>query len=181
MPKATASPLTEKERQQVERFFGDPTIFPAIFRSWLVAYIEANPPLLPISQITGFSQFTAKYATVQSVTGENTTSTTYTNLTTTGPELTGLPDGLYLVLHGCVSHTSVAGSQARQSISVNGVTAVDDDATQCGVANNQSVMTAVIKTLDAGDNTILCKYRCEGGAAGEFSYRFLIALKYANA
>jgi len=175
----SASPLTENERKLVQRLLGDPTELPQIFRSWLVAYIEANPPLLPISQITGFSQFLANSASVAA--RQSTSSTAYNDLGTVGPQLTSLADGVYLVLHGYVGSPSVAGQQCYQSISVNGSAAQDADSCQQGYDHDISVMTAVVKTLQNGnENTITCKYRAQGGT-GSFGSRFLIALKVANA
>lgn len=181
MPKATASPLTDREREQIERLFGDPTELPAIFRQWLISYIEANPPLLPISQITGFSQFIARNDTKGTTSSESTSSATYVDLATSGPSLTDLSDGIYLIIHGARITAGPSGEQGYQSISVNGGAASDDDSAENENSKAVSTSIAMLKTLSSGQNTIACKYRSNtGGVSVTFRRRWLVALKVAN-
>jgi len=161
----------------VKDIFGVSADFLGQFRTWL----EQNPPAIPVSQIVGFSQFTAQANSV--ATRESTISTTYVNLTTAGPSLSGLPDGQYLFLFGCDAFNSVAGNQLTMSIKVNSTAAADSDATLAdapAATYKVCLMRAVTKTLaNGGNNTITCQYRVSSGT-GSFENRWLIALRFAN-
>jgi hypothetical protein len=61
---------------------------PKEFETTMLDRVNLNPPLLPVTQILGFSQFTAQAAEV--LASQTTTSTTYADLATVGPQLTGL-------------------------------------------------------------------------------------------
>lgn len=45
--------LTAQERETLKKMFSSPLDIPTEFRAWLVSYLEANPPMLPIGQIFG--------------------------------------------------------------------------------------------------------------------------------
>ena len=92
-------PLEDADVALIARVFQDPRRIPAVFWSYLQSWLEANPPLLPISQIVGFSQFTTVVANARRL-AETTTSQRLTNLATVGPQLTGLSDGIYDVIVG---------------------------------------------------------------------------------
>lgn len=46
-------PLTEQEQRAVQRLLSDPFSFPMEFKTWLISYLETNPPQLPASSIFG--------------------------------------------------------------------------------------------------------------------------------
>ena len=149
----------------------------------LVDYITQSGIPIPVTQIVGFSGFTAKTASIVSAT-ETRTSSTFGDLTTVGPTLSGLPDGQYLLLYGCTSWigTVGAGKGANMSVQVNSASATTADQTVSQVGNPVSVMVARTKTLNGGGNTITAKYAStDNVATASFSDRWLIALKYANA
>lgn len=54
-PAATIE-LTEKELELLEKLFGNPRIYPAVFKDWMVDYLSINQPQIPISQVTGFDR-----------------------------------------------------------------------------------------------------------------------------
>jgi len=174
------TPLSEKEREQVQRFLSDPTVFPAIFRSWITSWVEANPPLIPISQITGFSQFLGNYdVTVASV---NTASVTFVELTG-GPDADDLADGVYVIMFGAQARTDTSGKTARMGVSVNGgAVDTDKEAASAVVVNEHSIMMALTATLDnGGANTLTVKYASSDAAATAFFRgRWFLALKIAN-
>lgn len=154
----------------------------AEFLGQLRTWLEQNPPAIPVTQILGFSQFTAQADRVSNTASESTVSTTYTDLATVGPRLTGLPDGKYLVVFGAGAQTSVAGIGAVMSISVNGATPVDADGATVQSASIAGGTSAVLKTLSSGgNNTLSVQYRIDGAATGGWLLRWLIALRYANA
>lgn len=172
--------LSVEERKFLQRFLSYPEDLPPRFKSWILDHVAVNIPQIPISQIVGFTQFTPNVATTI-LTSESTTSTSYANLATTGPELLGLADGVYLILFGCQTAAIASGEGASVSISVNGDTASDDDS--C-VAEDQpgsaTIMRAVAKELRAGgSNTIRVQYRVNAGT-GTFLRRWLIAIRMGN-
>lgn len=144
----------------------------------LKTWIEQAGLAIPITQIIGFSQFTANYASIS--TQDTTSSTSYTDLSsTTGPTLTGLSNGTYLVLVTAVAKDAT-GSGAFMSVSPNGGTAQDID----GGETQTTVFTSIIgiskQTLSAGNNTLTAKYKSNGGGVCTFLNRQLFALKISN-
>ena len=141
-------------------------------------WLEQNPPAVPITSILGFSQFTAQLASVS--TTETTTSTTYADLATAGPTLSGLPDGRYLYLVDVTSFNSAAGNACISGVTINGSAPADDTKSAINTGTDQvSAIGAGLATLSAGSNTLKVQYRVNAGT-GSFSYRNLIALRYAN-
>lgn len=151
------------------------------FLGQLKLWLEQHPPSTPITSILGFQQFTAQSASTID-TNQGTTSSTYGDLATVGPTLTGLPDGKYLFVYGSVAVGVAATTAAIQSIQVNSTTAVDADACQNSGSSQCSISMASIKTLsNAGNNTVACKYRSSDNVnTSSFARRWLIALRYAN-
>lgn len=153
----------------------------AEFQSWLIAYLEALPPLYPISQVTGFTQYTAVTAPFI-FTDESTTSSTYGNLATTGPTLSGLADGKYVIHFGAASYIAAGGTEAGMSIQVNSAAVSDNDACISQVGSFVSISTTVAKSLsNNGSNSITAKYRSLNNVnAAHFARRWLIAQRYSN-
>lgn len=147
----------------------------------LALKLEMRGLRTPITQVLGFTQFTAQTATFVA-TGETTTSTSYTNLATVGPTLTDLPDGRYVILFGCAAKTSVTTASADMSIQVNSTSATDNDACFQGNTDVSSIMRATTATLsNSGSNSITAKFKVSSAATGTFSHRWLTAIRYANA
>jgi hypothetical protein len=142
-------------------------------RSWL----EQAGLRTPVSQIIGFTQFAGHFATVG--TQETTTSTTYTNLATSGPLIDGLPNGTYLVMTGAVAK-STTGNGAFMSVSLNGAVAQDS----AGGETQSTAFTSIIgvsqQTLSAANNSLQSKYKVNAGDTGTYLNRWLFALKLAN-
>src|SRR3990167_8443773 len=90
---------------------------------YLVERIAMDGLQIPVSQLSGFTSFTAQAAEI--VTEETTTSLTYTDLATVGPTKTGLPDGLYLLIYGAAMASSAAGNAVYVSVEVNAAAAAD--------------------------------------------------------
>jgi hypothetical protein len=158
---------------------------PKPFETWMIDRVATSGFDLPISQIVGFSQFTAQAAPTIG-TSESTTSTTFTDLATVGPSLTGLPDGEYVFFFGAEADTATAGKIAAMALSINaaalGTPPIGDD---CESRSDQlvSISRAVTATLsNGGNNSVVAKYATDDAlAAAFFSSRWLIALRYANA
>lgn len=148
---------------------------------YLVERIAIDGLQIPVSQLSGFTSFAAQSNVVGTGATETTTSTSYTNLATVGPTLTGLPDGLYVVLFGAGMKIS-SGTGAAMSVQVNAATAVDADG--CVTESTLLVPSSrgFLATLNnAGNNTLTAKYKTYiVTETASFIRRWMIALKYQN-
>ena len=172
--------LRQVIRDELRSYLQDPLGFPEEFKGWLPEWITQVGIDLPISQVIGFSGFTFNVAPRVN-TSEGTSSATYTNLTTVGPQLTGLPDGQYFIIFGCTAGSGAA-RDLSMSVKINATEAIDDD--RLFLANTTTTLSnvsAISKTLaGGGNNTILSRYKTSSGAAVQVSQRWLAALKFAN-
>lgn len=167
-------------RQQIMEVLSDPMNLPAEFWQYDVQNWVKEAPVFPISQVFGFSQFTANAATTIQ-TNESTTSVfpTYVDLATVGPTLTGLADGKYVIFWGAGTFTSVAGNDTLCGPSVNGGAVLGN--ARNGGTNSVSVTGVVVTDLsNGGSNSITIKYCVAAAATGSFFGRWLIALRYGN-
>lgn len=180
-------PLQQDERRLLERLLGEPAALPQTFWAALIDRMVVElPHQIPIYQLQGFQQFSATSATI--LTGESTTSGTYTNLATTGPEITGLSKGKYLIFFGAgaCNTGNTLGWQAAMSLSINSAAASEND--RCMAAHQASssagtvsISRTVEKTLSQESNTVTCKYRLAFGGTAFFEYRWLIVQRIGNA
>lgn len=171
--------LSPQERSIWQRFSGTPNDLSPEFKNWLKQFVLAEVvPEIPVYQLQGWAQFSGSYAEVAA--SEAITSTSYTDLTTSGPSLTGLSPGIYLILFGAkVSHSDQGGT-SRMSLSLNGSTATDADGwIQTNFSGSTSPMRAIQKTLSESSNSITCKYKV-GGGTGTWSDRWLITMRTGN-
>lgn len=171
--------LTQQERETVRRLLGFPEEFPPEFKEWLIDFFAVNIPQIPISQITGFGQYTATVGT--RVDGQSsTTSSAYVELDGGHPQITGLGKGSYLLYHGCALEASGTTITARQTLKFNDENPVSDN---CVLGEGQNIFSAsrvVQRTFDGPNNTIKCVYAQEGGGTAFFELRWLIAIKYGQ-
>ena len=167
-------------REELRSYLQDPLGFPSEFKGWLPEWITQVGIDLPISQVIGFSGFTFNVATRVN-TSETTSSATYADLATVGPQLTGLPDGQYFLIFGCVA-SSGAARDLSMSVKINATEAIDDD--RAFIANTTVAtpgISVVAKTLNGGgNNTVLSRYKTSSGALVTVSQRWLAGLKFAN-
>lgn len=169
----------------LKKVFGRPELIPESFWAHLVDYIAVNQPQIPISQILGFAQFTAIAATpigTSAASSESTASTSFTDLATVGPQLTGLADGKYVIIFGASIRSATNGEDHYMSVDANGAGASDADALFGTNGNRYAAARAITKTLqNGGNNSLTAKYKT-GNAASDVhaSHRWLLALKYAN-
>lgn len=174
----------EKTRGLIQRIFGSPNAIPATFWAYAKSMQEADQPMIPFSSVFG-APLVRPHDAPRVNTAEATTSTAYTNLATVGPELTGLPDGLYVIWFGSGAKTTNVAAFAFTGLQVNGVDPADDsESTESPVvAGYLPGSTVVVKTLaGGGNNTLRLRYRIQAvPETGTFNKRFLIALRAANA
>jgi len=160
-------------------------IHPAVLGD-IAAFLGNNLALMipNIDQVPGY-QAQTPYQAPPIAAEETTTSNTYTNLTTPGPLLTGLPDGKYTITWGASAKISSATTRARMSVSLNGG-AVDN--TLQAYTSNTGGMTGISfstsQTLQgqSGGNSIRCMYAqgSSGSATATFGSRWLIAIRISG-
>lgn len=177
--------LTPEELEGQRRFMSHPETFPDAFKAWLIDFIAVNGALIPPSQILGGGLLKESNA-AQIATAESTSSTSYTNLSTTGPTLSGLSDGTYLILLGCTMAATLNSWDAYMSISINGAAASDSDGwvSAWTVSEGAAVeylavsgSRALLKEIsNENNNTLTAKYKT-GGVGVDFSNRWMMALK----
>jgi hypothetical protein len=157
-------------REEIAAWSQDPLGFKTEFKSWIPEWVTQVGIDVPISQITGFSGFTAQAATRISV-SEGTGSATYVDLATVGPTLTGLFGAAAVTTSGvCFMAIAENGAAASDSQSAQFAT------TTGGVSGAAAYLTTL---SNGGNNSLEAKYRTTAGT-GTFNHRWLIALKYAN-
>jgi hypothetical protein len=111
-------------------------------------------------------------------TAETTTSTSYTNLATVGPDITLPLAGRYIASYGTAQDYSAITTNrvAYASLSVGGATPADTDSVRSGhpnVANLiQSVATQDVVTIAAASTLVRVQYRT-GGDTARFRSRYL--------
>lgn len=122
------------------------------------------------------AQSTANAASVTrsafTATTELTSSTSYTNLATTGPELTDVTAGNYVLIWGatCLSPAAQVSSMA---VAEDGT--VITHAAETQVTTNTSISSSGLYTITG--TTLTAKYKISGGANGSWSNRWLVAIK----
>ena len=143
---------------------------------YLVERMALDSLQIPVSQLSGFSTFTAQFAPIITA-AQTTTSTSYVDLATIGPTLSGLPDGKYVLIWGCQAFCSASSDEAIMAVGYNG--AATDNTVQARTnqtVDYTSIVAFNIQTLSAGSNSVLAKYKT--GTSATFSNRSLLALKY---
>ena len=175
--------LSEGDLALMERLFSNPRLWPDTAKVWIADYVSQNG-LLPISQVQGFTQFTANQNVI--LTNESTTSTSYTNLATVGPTVDDLSPGKYLIQYGCIlGNTTGAGKTDWVSVSINGAAATDADGmfyfNGPGAAFGSAFLfRPLIKDLTASTNSVQMKYRSGDGTNAQYNTRHLIVIRVAN-
>ena len=139
----------------------------------------AHGNLLP--SLRGGASLTSSQASVN--TEETTTSTTYVDLTTSGPAVTISPGDTkdHLILIRCGINNGGAGpQQSLASVSIAGASAADGDAArldQRGTPNDigGTFFSVALALATASGSTHTMKYRVTAGT-GEFMDRRIVAI-----
>lgn len=172
--------LTPEEVATLKKVFSSPLDIPAEWKAWIVSYLEANPPQIPIAQILGFSAFTATYAE-QAISNAITVANAWQTLANTGPDMLSLPKGSYVLLYGC-NYDASGGADGYMGYCINGA-AVPTGYTyvQPTAAQRFNLMRGSLADLpnDSTPNTVTFKYQATQ-VGPSFSKRWALALKYAN-
>lgn len=173
--------LTDYERELRDRIFANPSDWPDSAKVWIADYVSQNS-LLPISQVQGFTQFVAQQNVVTA--NESTSSTSYVDLATVGPEIDGLAKGKYVILYGCAI-AGASDTDGLASLSINSAAPDDNDGIHGGSPTgdilSMSVARVLVKDLTENENTLRMKFRRELGAGTvTFWQRWLVTLRIAS-
>jgi hypothetical protein len=179
MPDPSKLPgLSPEERRMVTKLFSSPMDIPPEWKAWLVSFLEANPPLLPISQIHGFSDFTATYQE----TADNdaiTVANTWQTLAHSGPDIAEVPKGRYIILYGC-NYDATGGATGFMGPVFNGAASPSVFVEIVPVNVERFIlMRANLVDLTEDANTVGFKYQASQ-VGPKFASRWTIILKYAN-
>lgn len=131
-----------------------------------------NSPLSPTTKSTSNAVATS----------QTTTSTSYTDLATSGPAVTVNTNTLALVIISANQDNNTAGQWVYMSFAVSGATTIAASDTN-GMKNANSVTAVnvmhasrgVLVTLTPGSNTFTAKYRVTGGT-GTWTLRDIIVI-----
>ncbi len=129
---------------------------------------------------TGLNSIAERFMDMARVeTSQTTTSTSYVNLATVGPEVTLTTGTTAFVFHGCSMTNNTVDAETRMSWAISGATtraALDNISVfQGGAGADQETsggMMDLVTTLTPGVNTFTAKYKVSAGT-GTFLYRVL--------
>lgn len=121
------------------------------------------------------------YADAIVETSEATTSTSYTDLATAGPQVT-VTSGPNLIIHTTADLVcNTAGQTARTTFNVSGATSITESDIRAlkntSTTNLRATVTTVM-TVTPGVNTVKMLYRTSGTSTATFANRRLIVLPY---
>jgi hypothetical protein len=177
--------LSQEERQQLQRFLKFPEEFPREFGAWLEDYISTNA-VLQRSQVQGLNQFSGAYIAPTINTSQFTTSATYVDLGTVGPQLTGLADGTWLVTYGAniFNNGGTPSAGVYMNVQANDTAIANDDnaiATNLNASSGSAFQTRtiVMELANSNNNTLTAKYRADSGGACVVSKRQMFAQRIA--
>ena len=174
--------LTPAEVETLKKVFSSPLDIPAEWKAWIVSYLEANPPQIPIAQILGFSAFTANYS-IQPLSSSITVANAWQTLGNPGPTLANLPKGRYVLLYGC-NYDASGGATGFMGFVLNGASAPGSNAyvaiAPVNVERFMLMKADIIDLpLDSVPNSVSFMYQSTQ-VGPSFSNRWVLALKYAN-
>lgn len=154
----TSFPLSPLDGQEYVYYAAAGVLWRFLYSATDAAWSGTGPPL---------------YNEVQ--TAQTTTSTTYTNLSTTGPAITLPFAGDYDVEIGALIGDRATPQEAWMSYQIGATTAADADAVtvyQGSAANVQASVSRRRRKTGLGAVTLTAKYRVDGDT-GDFTYRWM--------
>lgn len=132
-----------------------------------------------VSDTNSVAQRTYADAIVE--TSEGTTSTSYTDLATSGPQVTVTSGPLLLIFTTADLVCNTAGQTARTTFNVSGATTIAENdirALKNTSTTNIRATTVTVVSVTPGVNTVKMVYRTSGTSTSTFANRRLIVLPY---
>lgn len=164
--------------KQLLRF---PEDLPEEFWSAIDERVKVNARITR-GQVEGLTQFNAISSGVAAF--ESTTSSTFVDLATVGPQIAGLSDGRYVFLFSAIAQSLSAGNAAFVGLSINGAVPGPVAIAEIGVAfQNLTVATSTepITLSNGNNNSVKMQYRGNNtGLTTSYQVRSLLAFKVSN-
>ena len=116
----------------------------------------------------------------QVTTSESTDSTSYVNLTTTGPTITVTTGTIAIIFFGCAMLNTAASARTYMSYAVSGATTItESDVRSLNMDKGDAGFTEfgyfdVATSLTGGSNVFTAKYRVDAGTGTYARRRFII-------
>lgn len=156
----------ESVRLAASSLMSHPLHFPDEFKDWMADMIAVNIPMIPFGHVFG-SRINIARSGDYIVTSEAcSTTATYSDLATVGPQIVNLSNGKYMIFYGCLTRGKMAPS-------INGAAPSDDD---CIDANETiaPMSRAIVRSLTNNNvNTIKMQYK----ETQNFSHRWLVVVR----
>jgi len=166
-------PLEEQQRDLLKKLLANPIEFPEAFKRWVGDYFAQNIPLIPYGNFLGSKVNIAKSGDYI-LTTQGPATSAYGNLATVGPSVSGLADGVYVVLWGAT--TTGGEHEGFMAVSVNGDTPTDLHA---GPSNFDNTIThgRLITLKNDNNSSIVCKYK---GSQQSWGSRWIVVIRVAT-
>lgn len=168
--------FSPEDKELLQRLLFRPMLLPPDFKSWL--YKFASTDAAPhFQELLGTRSRRWRVATPV-LPLEFTSSTTYTDLATVGPQLTGLENGTYMVVFGFYTQGGSSGSRYGRA-EYNDQTTLPGPSPEVDIiTEGQAVMFHLVELKHQNNNKIKVRYRVPTSNAG-FSTRWLHAVQVA--
>jgi hypothetical protein len=171
--------LSAEERQQLQRYLKFPEEFPKEFGAWIQEYMAVNG-VITQSQVQGLANLTVTASETLSASPETTGSTSFTDLATQGPFITGMADGTYLVFISAIAQNN-AGAASIMGVRVNDTEATDANSGIASSAYWTNIFSAFVASAQNGNNnTFDARYRVDSASTGTFQHRRIFVLRVGN-
>lgn len=166
------------DQEAFTEYLKNPILFPPAFKDWVADWYATNVPKLHVSQIFGFKLHSVY--TADDVPGaEDPGGTSYGDMTTVGPTLENLANGMYVVMWGAHAFGSTSAVNIYMGISADGDTPSGQREMQCqSTEMGFSVGRMALVDFTAGDHqhSLQAKYKY-ASSTGTFKFRWLHALR----
>lgn len=176
--------LSPPERAELQRLMKDPTEYPREMGSWIQELISVNGVEIPISQIRGFTRFTAKHEAT-AATG-SIAQADYGDLNTgAGPVIDGLAEGTFLAIFGAfLNEGSPINREGCMRLAINGESLGTSDTDAARGFNGSNLARAVVLDVRGGGNNNIVRAKYRSASAGapsiNFQNRWMVLLRIGN-
>jgi hypothetical protein len=170
--------FSQEDRELLQRLLFRPLILPPDFKSWL--YKFASGDAAPhFQELLGVKA--RRWRIAEPVLPlEYCNQTTYGDLATNGPELTGLENGQYMVMFGYYTQNGGSGSRYGRIEYNNQATDPGPSPETDVVIEGQAIMFHLVNLKKENNNSMKLRYRVPTSDA-YFSNRWLHAVQVASA
>jgi hypothetical protein len=160
-------------QDELYQALSNPMDLPPVFWEYMVQKWLAEAPVLPISQVFGFSQFTAQADSGQSL--SQTFGGGGGSASAAGPGVSNLAAGKYVVVAGADMSTQFGNGTATLTVSPGGLVVTGNAASVASVAK-----ATTLSLSTAGSITSTLAISASSAITCTIQGAWLIALRYGN-